>query len=773
MLMHQAKSHTMFKDVTGAPITEIENDAERTIVLLNFTSGIDYNQHLEEECRSEGLDEEECLKRGFDPDELEETMDDAQELLSKFGSVKRLYLTHLLGITQEDASDTPSLCSTFTTSSSVLLALSALDGILLGGQVIRIKMLKQIIGGNPITINHDTTQPIVPLVSGGTLKGDSQDIDFPAAEKKDSVQFAVGGVKLVMENLVSREDIQEREELDEVLDDIRYLCESYGAIFSWKEMHMAVHLHTPASISSSILAQKAVANASGVLKSVWNGDRRIEFPSDPTPLTLMWYSDVTTAYSACQRCSGKVVEGRQLSFAFYDFNAYESSLFGPSYCIPFPPNASIINKPDRLNSPGDIIGIQLRGMTWNFRDQFSVDSVMSDIDKLLSIGCSSQEHAMARALLYCCNFYRGDVNDFVPGNNEKASTGHVVYNKLLFVGLSFYESIRLQSHINRIFVSCLSLDVAFNHLILPDNGSTLLFQADIISTFDIRTDSTHCDSDTISGDDVNSFYRIPDNRSDHDDHSHYQSSRVLPLPSLVSCPQIISAADEGCVVAVQGYITDQDILGDAGDSPSLFPEEIKAMKIDFLKLLRLYKNPAILNSNFYCKRVSFIPSTELTKVNPLSPVSHTLHEPSNLVDDKYDVAISFKRVSEAVEVMLTLDGVVLGGQKVKCLLSESRCSSENVIFSFTPGKQRASEIDEAAATPVVSKLPVRVVPVSNEIPLASEDINGVIKELLKKLSTFQQRAKENNPLSAKKGERLVMGMRQVCEEYYIPLSPNV
>jgi hypothetical protein len=49
-------------------------------------------------------------------------------------------------------------------------------------------------------------------------------------------------------------------------------------------------------------------------------------------------------------------------------------------------------------------------------------------------------------------------------------------------------------------------------------------------------------------------------------------------------------------------------------------------------------------------------------------------------------------------------------------------------------------------------------------------MNLTVKEILKTLSALQQRAKEKDPINAKKKERFVMGLKQVSPVPILPPS---
>ena len=947
----------VFTDITGATISESENDAERTVVLLNFTSGIDYNADMEVDVGGEttsGHEHEQeqevqqALQRGFDTEELEETLSDARDLLGKFGAIKKVYLARVgPGDQREDdekeggpslmartgdavVAVVPDVCVTFYATSSVLLALSALDGIMLGGQVIRVKMLKQMhvqervrvrvqehekrllyltaatpIGtagpgpgpgtgsGSESQTQAVSTHPSPPLVThpdkkesekqGERIQVDIIDSTFNAEmpERNQEFhiipppppppQFTASGVKLVLENVVCKSDVQGTEELDEVLADIRYLCQAYGATaFSWKHTTMAVHIHhaplqcLPPVLSSPPAAAVAVASASSSVASlaanvpegVWgSASRTHKEPGSSTltvspelPLTFMWHSDVQTAFAAAQRCQGTVIEGRALSFSFYDYGAYERSRYSLSHCVPFPQNASMSSSGSGSDSDSgscgsEMFGVQLRGLRWRLQGceaglegACSVDSVMGDVETLLlhcvfsesesggkgkgdvsgdgqaqrearMLASAYTQYASIKELLYLCNFYHGHSTVAVPSaspsvESSSSSYSGVYQQNLLFLGISFNECVRLQSYLNNLTIDKSRVHSrvgTFKHLQFhAESHSGFNLQADIISTFPSQSTSSSSPSTRSlspyhknSSDDRdpnststnytnnihdnnhdhnNIFTRIADNRNDHDHLTLTQGPRSTVLPCRVEAPQVIAAAGAGCVLVAQHYLAAEDLPrggGEEGDSVSVFPEEIKALKIDFLKLMNLYRGNMDTAQSEYCKRVHFVPADEL---EPLTPPPHTQdhrhqqQQQQQLVEDsdKYDVAISFKRISEAIEVMLTLDEIVLGGQKVKALLSEDRCTSDNVIFSFTPGKLPATIQDSTLVAPAVGKLPVHIAPASTELPVASDEINRVTKELLNKLATFQQRAKETDPLNAKKKERLVMGIKQVA-----------
>jgi hypothetical protein len=51
--------------------------------------------------------------------------------------------------------------------------------------------------------------------------------------------------------------------------------------------------------------------------------------------------------------------------------------------------------------------------------------------------------------------------------------------------------------------------------------------------------------------------------------------------------------------------------------------------------------------------------------------------------------------------------------------------------------------------------------------IADDEANKIVKEFLQILATLQQRAKEKDPINAKKKERFVMGIKQVHSPAFI------
>ena len=731
MIRHQAKEPT-FTDVTGASISEKDNDEARTIVLLNFTSGLDYNQQVEDSDMFP-LDASSNLEKGFDPDELQETIADAHDLLGKFGKIKKTFLAVIRSAEVEGKDGPikgtiPEVCVTFVDTSSVLLALSALDGIILGGQMIQVRMLKQ-----------------VEAVEDSRGRED----DLPEKEDSHPPQFALSGVKVIVENLLGRGDVQELEELNEVITDIRYLCDSYGAKCSWRRTTLAVHLHTPRSlhIPNDLFSQVALKAFSRSTSTTQQSPKQL-------PLAMLWYSDLHAAVVACERFQGKIVEGRPLKFSFYDLRAYKVDIYSPEFCVSFPRHTSIAPSPVQASEEGNVLGVQLRGLNWVADgDSFSVHSFMHDFGIFLEMSVSSSARMRILDIVGCSSVY------CARNPNRPNGQSHSV----LFLGISLSECICLQSYIDGVTLNLKNVSNSqgsFQHLQTDDNSQTIKLLADVISTFAISPAS-----------DVEFFSKLS---IEHNDSSFDQSSKVGEFPAIVSTPQIIATTGYGCVISVEGYVTNQDICSNiaTGGITGIFPEEMKALKYDFLKLLKLHKIDIEHDSAAYCKRVHFISTNSFAMPStPLPPQKDGVEEmDEECMNEKYDIAISFNRMMDAVDVMLTLDDIELGGEKLVSYLSEDRCSDDTIIFSFTPENSKTTVQELALPTPSVSKLPLHSTPSSNELPVASEEINTITKELLKKLATFQQRAKETDPLNAKLKERFVMGIKQVIKFFSTALN---
>lgn len=84
------------------------------------------------------------------------------------------------------------------------------------------------------------------------------------------------------------------------------------------------------------------------------------------------------------------------------------------------------------------------------------------------------------------------------------------------------------------------------------------------------------------------------------------------------------------------------------------------------------------------------------------------------------------------------------------------------FFQDETGEDKSKRISKYEVAKSAPNLPKHSAPIDSpyDIPVADENINSILKELLKQLATFQQRMKERNPEKAHQKPRFVCGIKQ-------------
>jgi hypothetical protein len=148
---------------------------------------------------------------------------------------------------------------------------------------------------------------------------------------------------------------------------------------------------------------------------------------------------------------------------------------------------------------------------------------------------------------------------------------------------------------------------------------------------------------------------------------------------------------EGVVLAVSGFLTAEDI-----NETIDFPEEGLLRKKDLLSLLDLNRTDNSVSSTLNKEKQSFDPLS--LSFIPTADSGCDLYSPlagSSSIDSMVSVQLEFTHISQALDVMLALDGNVIGGETIMAHLVPYARKGERSDDALCGGG-RPDEVDIAA-----------------------------------------------------------------------------
>lgn len=223
-------------------------------------------------------------------DELEvrETVSELRGLLQPLGSIEEI---RILVSTVDDTEGSAYAEVTFTTQGSASSAIAAINGLVCGGRAlvatldcadaVRIEATEKITGNTDLDFSSHYTAEVKPPPS----------------------------VALYLHNLVSSDGMDDAEEVQEVLSEVKELCQVFGDIHSvWIEPHHR------ASCVQAVPQLLSCHSAATML-----------------PWCCIVYSDVRSAADAVLVLRDQVVAGNSIHASLLDYNAYTQGHYCDEY----------------------------------------------------------------------------------------------------------------------------------------------------------------------------------------------------------------------------------------------------------------------------------------------------------------------------------------------------------------------------------------------------------------------------------------------------------
>ena len=224
----------------------------------------------------------------------------------------------------------------------------------------------------------------------------------------------------------------------------------------------------------------------------------------------------------------------------------------------------------------------------------------------------------------------------------------------------------------------------------------------------------------------------------------------------IDTKKIFNIDDNGIVITIRNFFSFDDI-----DSLQANIDEVKKLKKDLLELC------AINYNDVFVRRVSIAKETNLMMRDD---------------DSKLVGCIGFSSNNDAVECMLAIDGIVIGGKSIKAVISQPNSDINNSLvakksnveqlkgfddhdqpilkINFDNEDSKQSNISKFVEAKEAPSLEKHAVPKASDIPIATAEIDALVQQFLNAISTFQKRADEKERENEKAGDENIVKKRK-------------
>ena len=267
-----------------------------------------------------------------DKDEVGEVISDVKELLMPFGCLSHVAVMVCDVLCPTGSVERAALVeATFDSLASAQSARSVLDGAMIGGRAIDIEL------------QHDGENLDVELqyYHGTAVASDTHNIDSCPSQSNSSSSVLPNppcpphatpqgdagscmSIVLMLEHIVTRDSMEDEDEVQEVLRDLREICSTYGPVSSvWIEQRMRSTRSDDDADDATIHHDKSVGNdyLAGATK-----------PS-LLPWALLQYSSLGLAAHAVSNLDGLMISGSKIEASLYDWAAYNQAVFSDDFFI--------------------------------------------------------------------------------------------------------------------------------------------------------------------------------------------------------------------------------------------------------------------------------------------------------------------------------------------------------------------------------------------------------------------------------------------------------
>jgi hypothetical protein len=492
----------------------------------------------------------------FDEDEVEELLRDAAELLSPFGTVLDMRCQPpAAALAEKDNGQEPSpqdiehtlqgsseLHVTFASPAEAYAAACALDGLVIGGEAIRTRLV-----GDAGSVHR----PVGSLAFAGPGKGEARVI-----YGIEGVEGMVGMHAVELWNVVRAEDVLDPEEAEEVLADICFLCEAYGTPVT-STIRDAVSF-VSGGVNRYVPSGYSYVRASAGMDLSRGAPETAPQPLD-LPVAFIRCSDVRGAIRAAEKIQGVVLGGQEISVAMYDIWALEQARYRQAHLIQVP-SVDVSASESRY-------GLRVWMSTRDSNSCINRDSIEAVVrlfvqERLAAIGGAS------------------------PSNNPIASLLELLATCEILVpdeGIPGIEGDSCDALIGPLsFESCLGLQEALGS---PSDNTA--------NTPDTPFSAVRFD--------VCAMMRIQHTSVWQRDVGRNDVQTIVRGTCCGDCGDVDKVLPSECVLAVSGFISEDDVL-----DAIAFPEEIAALKSELMQLLGLPHVEGSVEGWSYCKGCSLV-----------------------------------------------------------------------------------------------------------------------------------------------------------------------
>lgn len=270
-----------------------------------------------------------------DKDEVGEVISDVKELLMPFGCL--LHVAVMVGdvfCPSGSVERTALVEATFDSLASAQSARSVLDGAMIGGRAIDIELHDGKSLDEERKYYHGTDE------NGADVASETGHIDpcpsqsnssssvLPAppcpphtTPHNDAGAMSYMSIVLMLEHIVTRDNMEDEDEVQEVLRDMREICGTYGPVASvWIEQLMR-------SSRSDDDALDRCATIGG--HDYYVGATKPSL----LPWALLQYSSLGLAAHAASNLDGLMISGSRIEASLYDWTAYNQGMFSDDFFI--------------------------------------------------------------------------------------------------------------------------------------------------------------------------------------------------------------------------------------------------------------------------------------------------------------------------------------------------------------------------------------------------------------------------------------------------------
>jgi hypothetical protein len=278
-----------------------------------------------------------------DKDEVGEVINDVKELLMPFGCLSHVAV--MVGdvfCPSGSVERTALVEATFDSLASAQSARSVLDGAMIGGRAIDIELhygksldeeRKYYHGTdeNGVDVASETgyTDPSPSPSNSSTSVLPVSPCPPHTTPLYDAGAMSCISIVLMLEHIVTRDNMEDEDEVQEVLRDMREICGTYGPVASvWIEQRMRSSRSDDDALDRCATIEGR-DNDRSVVDDYYVGATK---PSQ-LPWALLQYSSLGLAAHAASNLDGLMISGSRIEASLYDWAAYNRGEFSDDFFI--------------------------------------------------------------------------------------------------------------------------------------------------------------------------------------------------------------------------------------------------------------------------------------------------------------------------------------------------------------------------------------------------------------------------------------------------------